>query len=152
MGRRKIRLGEVRAQVQVGRDEGDPVRFSADGAEGSGRAAIPPTADPAWRSFSTRRVRGASQSQQRCRRSSPSPAVGLLYHHRGHWTEKDGRVLSESEEGGEGNDEKTENWTAEGSEVEEEGEAGDDVKAVKSSEVEGILTGVGSSDESSEDK
>ena len=99
-------------------------------------------------------MRGASQSQQRCRRSSPSPAVGLLYHHRdrGHWTEKDGRVLSESEEGGEGNDEKTENWTAEGSEVEEEGEAGDDVKAVKSSEVEGILTGVGSSDESSEDK
>ena len=47
---------------------------------------------------------------------------------------------------------KTENWTAEGSEVEEEGEAGDDVKAVKSSEVEGILTDVGSSDESSEDK
>ena len=65
-------------------------------------------------------------------------------------TEKDGRVLSESEEGGEGNDEKTENWTAEGSEVEEEGEAGDDVKFVKSSEV--ILTGVGTSDEASEDK
>ena len=70
--------------------------------------------------------------------------------HRTLLTEKDGRVLSESEEGGEGNDEKTENWTAEGSEVEEEGEAGDDVKAVKSSEV--ILTGVGTSDESSEDK
>ena len=67
-----------------------------------------------------------------------------------HRTEKDGRVLSESEEGGEGNDEKTENWTAEGSEVEEEGEAGDDVKFVKSSEV--ILTGVGTSDEASEDK
>ena len=33
------------------------------------------------------------------------------------------------------------------------GGAGDDVKAVKSSEVlEGILTGVGTSDESSEDK
>ena len=65
-------------------------------------------------------------------------------------TEKDGRVLSESEEGGdsgEGNDEKTENWTAKGSEVEVEGEAGDDVKAVKSSEV--ILTGVGTSDEAS---
>ena len=60
--------------------------------------------------------------------------------------------MDESEEGGEGNDEKTENWTAEGSEVEEEGEAGDDVKAVKSSEVEGILTGDGTSDESSEDK
>ena len=73
--------------------------------------------------------------------------------HRTLLTEKDGRVLSESEEGGEGNDEKTENWTAEGSEVEEEGEAGDDVKAVKSSEVlEGILTGDGTSDESSEDK
>ena len=67
-------------------------------------------------------------------------------------TEKDGRVLSESEEGGEGNDEKTENWTVEGSEVEEEGEAGDDVKAVKSSLVEGILTSDGTSDESSEDK
>ena len=67
-------------------------------------------------------------------------------------TEKDGRVLSESEEGGERNDEKTENWMAEGSEVEEEGEAGDDVKAVKSSEVEGILTSDGTSDESSEDK
>ena len=72
--------------------------------------------------------------------------------HRTLLTEKDGRVLSESEEGGEGNDEKTENWTAEGSEVEEEGEAGDDVKAVKSSEVEGILTSDGTSDESSEDK
>ena len=70
--------------------------------------------------------------------------------HRTLLTEKDGRVLSESEEGGEGNDEKTENWTAEGSEVEEEGEAGDDVKFVKSSEV--ILTGVGTSDEASEDK
>ena len=46
MGRRKTRLGEVGAQVQVGRDGGDPVRFSADGAEGSGRAAVPPTADP----------------------------------------------------------------------------------------------------------
>ena len=67
-------------------------------------------------------------------------------------TEKDGRVLSESEEGGEGNDEKTENWTVEGSEVEEEGEAGDDVKAVKSSKVEGILASDGTSDESSEDK
>ena len=76
--------------------------------------------------------------------------------HRTLLTEKDGRVLSESEEGGdsgEGNDEKTENWTVEGSEAEEKGEAGDDVKAVKSSEVlEGILTGVGTSDESSEDK
>ena len=70
--------------------------------------------------------------------------------HRTLLTEKDGRVLSESEEGGERNDEKTENWTAEGSEVEEEGEAGDDVKFVKSSEV--ILTGVGTSDEASEDK
>ena len=72
--------------------------------------------------------------------------------HRTLLTEKDGRVLSESEEGGEGNDEKTENWTVAGSEVEEEGEAGDDVKAVKSSEVEGILTSDGTSDESSEDK
>ena len=33
-----------------------------------------------------------------------------------------------------------------------QGEAGDDVKAVKSSEVEGILTSDGTSDESSEDK
>ena len=35
------RLGECGAQVQVGRDAGDPVRVPADGAGGSGRAAVP---------------------------------------------------------------------------------------------------------------
>ena len=44
VGRCKTRHGEGGAQVQVGRDGGNPVRVPADGAGGSGRAAVPPTA------------------------------------------------------------------------------------------------------------
>ena len=44
VGRCKTRHGEGGAQVQVGRDGGNPVRVPADGVGGSGRAAVPPTA------------------------------------------------------------------------------------------------------------